>query len=285
MAESIELGSPPLGINILNCNVTRKTYVVNEVLNFYQRKLRVLGKANALNLAHHIFELEDIEYASKVLKDLWEWKKLSPSSANDYIIRPLGNRRKAGKNKLRIATDILNFFDVEDRNLDIIFLTLECEKIPSPVHESQAMNEVYILLHKSKEDYNSVMDFIYDRDERLANQGRLLESLRNEMKEGLSALSNTIKNSIPSKVSSQNDVTTVPLQIDTESHIVQSASLDNGHIVSEEEEGNVNEMLEPLVNGHADESLKEEDGLEEGELEESSDDEENNVNVNSYGER
>ena len=67
MSGNTELGPPPDGINFLKCDSTGKIYVVNEVLNFYQRKLRILDKTVAVNLAHHIFNITDLECAVKVL--------------------------------------------------------------------------------------------------------------------------------------------------------------------------------------------------------------------------
>ena len=74
MTGNTDLGPPPEGISFLKCDTTGDIYVVNEVLNFYQRKLRIMEKTVAVNLAHHIFDITDLSYAVKVLADLWEWK-------------------------------------------------------------------------------------------------------------------------------------------------------------------------------------------------------------------
>ena len=72
MTGNTELGPPPEGITFLKCDTTGDIYVVNEVLNFYQRKLRVLGKTVAVNLAHHIFDITVLAHAVKVLVELWD---------------------------------------------------------------------------------------------------------------------------------------------------------------------------------------------------------------------
>ena len=193
-------------------------FVINEVLNFYQRKLSVLNKAAAYNLAHNQFEQKELEQAKEIIKKLWVWKKLSPSSSNDYIIKNLDARRLNHGNKknvkLTLVKDIINFFEVEDRNLNVRFLTLKCEKIPSRVHESAAMQDVYVLLHKSQEDYNTVIDGLNDRDDTISSQGRTMESLkkdvntvREEMKKGFLALSNLLQRNAGS-----NECTVLPVE-------------------------------------------------------------------------
>ena len=48
--------SLPEGINLLKSDANGKIYVINEVLNFYQCKLKVLDRNQALSLAHHVFD-------------------------------------------------------------------------------------------------------------------------------------------------------------------------------------------------------------------------------------
>ena len=91
------LGAIPNGIDILKSESSGKMFVINELLNFYQRKLCILGRHQALNLAHHKFEQEEFEVALELLNSLWTWKKLSPSSPNDYILKGIGNRRRPKK--------------------------------------------------------------------------------------------------------------------------------------------------------------------------------------------
>ena len=201
---NFELGPVPEGVEILKSDRSGELFVINEVLNFYQRKLSVLDKAAAYNLAHNQFEQKELEQAKEILKKLWVWKKLSPSSSNGYIIKSLDARRlNRGhkKNvKLTLAKDIINFFEVEDRNLNVRFLTLKCEKIPSRVHESAAMEDVYVLLHKSQEDYNTVIDGLNDRDD-------TINTIREEMKKGFLALSNMLQRNAGS-----NDSTVLPME-------------------------------------------------------------------------
>ena len=86
------LGPPPDGIDILKSNTSGKLYVVNELLNFYQRKLCLMTKTQAVNLAHHKFKVEEFEAALKLLSSLWVWKQLTPSSDNGFILRNIGDR-------------------------------------------------------------------------------------------------------------------------------------------------------------------------------------------------
>ena len=70
MAENTNTEPGPLtfpeGIDILKSDSTGKISVVNEVLNFYQRKLNVLNKAVVLNLAHNQFEQTELEQAKEI---------------------------------------------------------------------------------------------------------------------------------------------------------------------------------------------------------------------------
>ena len=209
MAENTNTEPGPLtfpeGIDILKSDSTGKISVVNEVLNFYQRKLNVLNKAVVLNLAHNQFEQTELEQAKEILRKLWVWKNLTPSSPNEYIYKNLEAKRQRGSNtKPSLARDIINFFEVEDRNLDVTFLTLKCEVIPSKVHESEAMKDVYVLLHKSQEDYETVFHRLNDRDDNIISQGLTMEALkeeiksvREEMKKGFLDLSSLLKKNEP----------------------------------------------------------------------------------------
>ena len=281
MTGNTELGPPPEGITFLKCDTTGDIYVVNEVLNFYQRKLRVMGITVAVNLAHHIFNITDLTDAVKVLADLWEWKKLTPSTPNDYIIKHLSGRRLARACKTTIATDIINFFNAEDVNLNIRFLTYECEKIPSPVHESEAMKDVYVLLHKSQADYNHVVERINVSDNRILTHEDMLESLRKEMKEGFKAVSDLIKDSMPIKVSRQAEDISIPLQ-ENAVPSEMSPPLVSEHITPVEEDVNLNEspvLVETKDAKETEDHLGVEDELEEGEIRDSPINENNATNV------
>ena len=75
-----ENNSPlPQGMNILKCtNDDDNTYVISEILNFYQRKMRVLGSGPVKKLSHHIFEAEKLYEARRILQELWTWRNLDP---------------------------------------------------------------------------------------------------------------------------------------------------------------------------------------------------------------
>ena len=195
-----ELGVIPEGIDILKSESSGKLYVINELLNFYQRKLCILGKLQARNLAHHKFKLEEFEAALELLNSLWTWKKLTPSSSNEYIIKGIGNRRRAKKNVCRtMASDIINFLEVEDANLNVCFLTVNCEKIPSSVHEKEAMSSVYVMLHKTQEDYDILMAAVNNNDDIVEEQGRRMDAMREDMNKNFLMLANMIKGNLPDK--------------------------------------------------------------------------------------
>ena len=89
MATDGDNNPAPPGINILNCNGDDNIYIINEVLNFYQRKLRVLKVNEVRNLSHHVFEVDQLKEARKVLKDLWDWKKLIPIPQHEDEVKRL----------------------------------------------------------------------------------------------------------------------------------------------------------------------------------------------------
>ena len=68
------MGPPPEGIDVLRSDTSGKLYVVNELLNFYQRKLCILDRTQAVQLAHHKFKVSEFEAALKLLSSLWTWK-------------------------------------------------------------------------------------------------------------------------------------------------------------------------------------------------------------------
>ena len=191
------LGPLPEGIDILKSENSGKLFVVNELLTYYQRKLCLMSNLQALNLAHHAFKEEELDEALKLLNTLWEWKQLTPSTPRDYVIRNIGERRRVGNKRLIMAKDIINFLEVEDKNLNISFITVECEKIPSPVHEKEAVSDVYVLLHRNQEDHNTLMASLYDRDELITTQGQMLVSLREELNKNFKMLADMIKDKMP----------------------------------------------------------------------------------------
>ena len=195
MQENGNNNQPPEGIDILKSEADGKIYVINEVLNYYQRKLRVLTKEQVLSLAHHVFDIEKLERAKEILHELWIWRKASPSTDNSYLIKNLSQRRKRRGGNVSNAQDIINFFHVEDANLNVIFLTLKCEDIPSKVHESEAMKDVYVLLHKSEKDYMDVMHDLELKSLSIESYSQMVLELKNEMSKGFQALTAMIKRS------------------------------------------------------------------------------------------
>ena len=63
MSEEInaELSPLPEGVDILKSDSSGKLFVINEVLNFYQRKLQVLNRNVVNNLAHNQFQTTELE--------------------------------------------------------------------------------------------------------------------------------------------------------------------------------------------------------------------------------
>ena len=193
MAEGATHDSLPEGINIMKSEVDGKIYVINEILNYYQVKLKVLMKNPTLALAHHVFDVKKLAKAKETLLKLWNWKKLTPSSPNAYIIKNLAERRKNKGAKGRMATDIINFLDVEDAKLGITFVTLNCEDIPSKVHESAAMKDVYVLLHKTQQDYDYVKDNVDQNNEEIKSQGCTIQAMREDMLKGFQEITQMLK--------------------------------------------------------------------------------------------
>ena len=112
MASSTDIGPPPDGIVLLQGSRPGYTYVVNELLNYYQRKASLLNGAQMALLPHHEFSIEKFESAKAILLALWQWKKITPSSPNHYIIRNIGPRQMYGNIKPKIAKDIMKFLEL-----------------------------------------------------------------------------------------------------------------------------------------------------------------------------
>ena len=195
-----------MGITILKDENDGKTYVINEILNYYQCKLKVFTKDQAVSLSHHLFDEKKLEEAKSILLKLWNWKKPTPSSENGYIIKHLDVRRKGTGQCTKLATDIINFLSVEDVNLGIVFLTLNCNMIPSKVNETEEIQNFCVLLHKTEEDYNTVIEIIQQKDEEMKIQANLLHKLQNDVQKGFLAITELLQNK-----QSSNDITNVAL--------------------------------------------------------------------------
>lgn len=174
----------PEGINGLKCATNGKLYVINEILNFYQRKLSILTIDQALLLSHHLFEKELLEEAKQILKSLWDWRKCEPSSDNIYIIRNLAIRRNAKGAKSAIAKDIIKFLQVEGVNLGISFLTMNCEIIPSKILESEAMRDIYVALHQTETENKTIMDILEEKSVEIESYKNMVTSLQQQVKDG-----------------------------------------------------------------------------------------------------
>ena len=185
----------PEGIQGMRCESDGKLYVLNEILNFYQRKLSLLTQEQAFLLAHHVFEYDALHKAKETLLALWKWKKCEPSTTNTYIIKNLETRRKKRGGKTQSAHDIIKFLQVEDVKLNITFLTMKCEMIPSEILESEAMRDIYVLMHKSEEDYKAVMEVLDQKSLEIENYANMvtnltqgMDNMRREFSDGISNL-------------------------------------------------------------------------------------------------
>ena len=192
--ENPDISSLPEGINCMESG--GKMYIINEVLNFYQRKLSTLTIEAVRALAHHLFELDALREAKQLLLTLWKWKKCNPSSDNNYIIKGLEDRRQGKRNKTNTAMDIIKFLQVEDANLGIIFLTLKCELIPSKVHESEAMKDIYVLMHQSDDDHKALVEQLEEKSLEIQNYANMVTGLRDDMQSGFLALTKMIEERI-----------------------------------------------------------------------------------------
>ena len=149
-----------------------------------------------LLLPHHMFDLGLLTEAKKVLLDLWNWRKCVPSSENTWVIKGLETKRKVREGKSDTARDIIKFFEIEDANLKVIFLTKKCELIPSKILESEAMRDIYVLLHKSESDYKNAMEILEQKTAEIDAHATLVtnmrDSLRDEIQERFRVLTNLL---------------------------------------------------------------------------------------------
>ena len=200
MANNADNNPTTLGIDILKGDNDNKLYVINEVLNYYQRKLRVLGISAARNLSHFVFNTEKMLEARKLLNNLWTSKKLTPIPEHENIIKRLTESRSTRGTNVKIANDIIDFLQVEDSRLNIIFLTLNCEEIPSNVHEKDVLKDIYILLDKSEHENYEIMEHLRDREvafrayQNLVNE--MVTGVKNDMCKGFVVLANLLENKL-----------------------------------------------------------------------------------------
>ena len=174
MAENDNVIARPEGLKVLKVEGDDESiFVINEALNYYQRKLRIMTHAQVRNLAHHTFGVDRLQEAKSILKYLWSWRELEPSSDNDYIYKNLDNRRNA--QCANISKDIIDFLVAEERRLNVTFLTQECELMPSKVTEEQAMSEVYVLLHNTEMQYDNASQSL---EEQRTQMDQFVASLR-----------------------------------------------------------------------------------------------------------
>ena len=177
---------------VIKSETDGKLYVINEVINYYQRKISGLTIDQVNILPHHMFEIEKLSRAKEILLALWKWRKCVRSSENEYIIKNLHPKRKERKNG--IASDIVKFLQVEDANLGITFLTLECETIPLKIHESEAMKDIYILMHKADSDNQAIMENLEGKATEIEAFYRMVTEIKTQMQQGFLNVNNLLSN-------------------------------------------------------------------------------------------
>ena len=189
MADLIDL---PEGIEILKRVNDDKIFVTNSVLNYYQRKMSVLTIDQVRRLGHHCFTIEQLEEAKLTLLKLWRWKNRTPSTTNQYIIKNLGPRRKVRLTCSVLARDIIEFLEIEDGNLNVVFLTLKCEELPAKIHESQAMQDVYVMLHRTEDDYLRVTEEVRENSIDIDSNSQAVKALQKQMADSFEMVMTTL---------------------------------------------------------------------------------------------
>ena len=71
MAGAENKNNSPVEFEILRSDSNGETFVINTVLNFCQRKLRVYGLQDAKLLAYHVFNPMEVNQAREILHALW----------------------------------------------------------------------------------------------------------------------------------------------------------------------------------------------------------------------
>ena len=182
---------PPVSFDILKNDSDGKIFVINEVLNYYQRKLNVLGPSDAKLLAHHVFTPEVVNEARKLLHAIWLWRDLPDIPAHTKVANMLIERRQLRQSNLLLSSDIIDFLQLEDARLKVTFLTLRCEDIPSKVTEQEAMRDVYTLLSKNEYDYNKAIVSLQEQEQAYEQS---IRDIRNDMSEGFEAIMAKLNN-------------------------------------------------------------------------------------------
>ena len=93
IGDAVESINAPEGVDILKSERDGRIYVINTVLCYYQRKLRVLGNDELKTLAHHVFKPKVVDEARKMLHSIWVWRNLEPIQEHvvvDVMLEPSG---------------------------------------------------------------------------------------------------------------------------------------------------------------------------------------------------
>ena len=115
-------------------------------------------------------------------------------------VKKLIELRSLRGTNIRLALDVIEFLQLEDGRLDVIFLTLHCEEIPSRVHERDCMKEVYLLLEKNEYEYTEVMENLYEKELAINAHTKMLEVIKKDMAKGFGVIADMLKNMQTSNV-------------------------------------------------------------------------------------
>ena len=119
--------------------------------------------------------------SKEILQKLWDWRDLSPSTNNKYVVDNLQARRIGQGTNYRHARDIITFLTIEGANLNIKFLTENCENIPGCVHETEALRDVYTLLNKNQQEYLAIKDDLREKSFTLDIYSKMVLSFRDQV--------------------------------------------------------------------------------------------------------
>ena len=89
-------------------------------------------------------------------------------------------------------------------NLNVIFLTLRCEDIPAKIHESVAMQDVYVLLEKSKEDNLAVTEDLREKSLAIEENTRIVLALKEQMEVSFNAVTSMLRKTHEQQIAANN---------------------------------------------------------------------------------
>ena len=121
------------------------------------------------------------------------------------------------------------------------------QRFTRALHESIEMQVIYVLMHQSQQNYNTILDIVNHREDELKSQVERMDSLQAELRSSFQTLLTKLdstklgNNHIvvaenATVMSDSNDTTTLPVVTD---HLISTVQNMSTLIVEEEEEGRV----------------------------------------------